>query len=420
MEDHGSDPSVLSVGPNTEPGHTHAYYNDPVIGMGENIFTETRLALGRKQGGDSSDAFAGSMNNFRYWGRALSAEEVASSFVGSLPLIDPATGLTASGLEVAYSMEISDGKIMNDVEAANPNDDTHITLPGHVTSTDAEVCDDGNTVTETECDYGTQSCVHCNADCTEVLNLTGSYCGDSVLDGDDGEICDDGNTVDETACPYGEESCSLCNADCSATLSLTGPYCGDGIVDVAEGETYDPGEVTASCNALCQTPTGLPPCEEGVEPGSSYEILEDDFGDVGYSSSNLEYLVDPFWEYYWSQNIYPQEHLTEPMYITSISFHVTETSSFNFQNLEIHLKDKGTKRLCPAATRALPSFLMATPKYFRNVTFNSVGWHTITLDTPFTYDVDGRLSVMVVDFEGGATWTTEKVQFQLSSSNRPT
>jgi hypothetical protein len=55
-----------------------------------------------------------------------------------------------------------------------------------------EVCDDGNTVTETACNYGTPSCTLCNATCSAPLSLTGAYCGDSILNGS--EFCDTGSS----------------------------------------------------------------------------------------------------------------------------------------------------------------------------------------------------------------------------------
>ncbi len=67
-----------------------------------------------------------------------------------------------------------------------------------------EVCDDGDTVTETECDYGMATCMLCDATCATVLNLTGNVCGDGVLSSGN-EMCDDGNT----------NSCGTCNPTCS-------------------------------------------------------------------------------------------------------------------------------------------------------------------------------------------------------------
>ncbi len=113
----------------------------------------------------------------------------------------------------------------------------------------SEVCDDGNNVTETSCPYGVRNCTVCNATCTATLSLTGDYCGDNRVSAS--EVCDDGNNVTETSCPYGTRNCSVCNATCSAVLNLTGDYCGDGRVTAPE--TCDDGNTTSGdgCSSVC-------------------------------------------------------------------------------------------------------------------------------------------------------------------------
>ncbi|HLM43180.1 MAG TPA: hypothetical protein VK458_04895, partial [Myxococcaceae bacterium] len=77
-----------------------------------------------------------------------------------------------------------------------------------------------------------------------------SVCGDGMVSGS--EVCDDGNTITESACPYGTPSCMNCNATCTAVLGLTGPYCGDGLT--SSGEVCDDGNTSAcgTCGAMCQ------------------------------------------------------------------------------------------------------------------------------------------------------------------------
>jgi len=82
-----------------------------------------------------------------------------------------------------------------------------------------ETCDDGNTVTETECSYGTETCTACSWNCLTSLSLTGSYCGDGIHDSDDGEDCDDGNNIDDDGC----------RNDCTLNIGLDSD--GDGIDD---------------------------------------------------------------------------------------------------------------------------------------------------------------------------------------------
>ena len=146
-----------------------------------------------------------------------------------------------------------------------------------------EVCDDGNTVTETSCPYGSPNCTSCNATCTATLQLSGPVCGDSIINGT--EVCDDGNTVNETSCPYGSPNCTTCNATCTATLQLSGPVCGDGIKNGAEvcddGNTvtetscpYGSPNCTA-CNATCTATLQLsgPVCGDNIINGP--EVCDD-------------------------------------------------------------------------------------------------------------------------------------------------
>ena len=124
-----------------------------------------------------------------------------------------------------------------------------------------EACDDNNNANETSCPYGQQSCQLCNMGCTAVENLTGNVCGDGVLTAP--EVCDDGNRVTEASCPYGTPSCAgttstLCNSSCTAiVMNLSGPFCGDGIVQNTGGptEVCDDRSPTQSCG-LCGNSCG--------------------------------------------------------------------------------------------------------------------------------------------------------------------
>jgi cysteine-rich repeat protein len=149
--------------------------------------------------------------------------------------------------------------------------------------TGAEVCDDGNAVTETSCPYGVVSCTACNATCSANLSLAGQFCGDSIRTG--AEVCDDGDNVTETSCPYGEANCSACNATCTATLSLTGGICGDGIRtgaevcddgnNVTEASCPDGVASCSACNATCTASLSLSGaiCGDGIRNGA--EVCDD-------------------------------------------------------------------------------------------------------------------------------------------------
>ncbi len=76
-----------------------------------------------------------------------------------------------------------------------------------------------------------------------------AVCGDGKTEA--AEACDDGNTIDETACPYGTANCTSCNATCTGRLELTGLYCGDGVV--SQSEACDDGNTSTcgTCDATC-------------------------------------------------------------------------------------------------------------------------------------------------------------------------
>ncbi|GAI18334.1 unnamed protein product, partial [marine sediment metagenome] len=125
-----------------------------------------------------------------------------------------------------------------------------------------EVCDDGG-------NNGNYS--YCKIDCSGL----GAYCGDDTTDTTEGELCDDGNNVTETACDYGQETCTFCNVDCTAELSLIGPYCGDGTCDSGD-------EDCSSCSDDCGV------CKENgddkKEPSCSNDLTlcdESNCADVG-------------------------------------------------------------------------------------------------------------------------------------------
>ena len=79
------------------------------------------------------------------------------------------------------------------------------------TDSDYEACDLGNE---------NSSSSSCLADCTLAR------CGDGLVQAGV-ELCDDGNTETET-CTYGEVSCAVCAADCQEISGDTS-FCGDGM-----------------------------------------------------------------------------------------------------------------------------------------------------------------------------------------------
>jgi cysteine-rich repeat protein len=148
------------------------------------------------------------------------------------------------------------------------------------------VCDDGNTVTESTCAYGTASCTACTANCGAQFSLTGPRCGDNVVNGTggDAEVCDDGNTSTEANCPYGTPTCTVCASDCKSQPARTGFFCGDNLTNGPE--VCDDGNAitetscsygTASCNVCnagctAQLPRTGERCGDGVTNGSGADL----------------------------------------------------------------------------------------------------------------------------------------------------
>lgn len=175
---------------------------------------------------------------------------------------------------------------------------------------DGEVCDDGNTTTEEQCPYGTQTCNGCDATCGTVLTLAGPTCGDGSLDGP--EVCDDGNVSTETECPYNEAPCTGCDSTCSTNLNLTGPSCGDGSVDFLfedcdDNNTSSCGTCNANCRVLqLSSATGFILAVEGVSltDGETFSLASGFFGSAlfefdtafdGVASGNVEIPVLAAW-----------------------------------------------------------------------------------------------------------------------------
>jgi cysteine-rich repeat protein len=120
----------------------------------------------------------------------------------------------------------------------------------------AEVCDDGNLMTETACPYGTATCMRCNADCTMALSLTGDVCGDGRVNGM--EECDDGFAFSGDGC---SATCTReMGAACAGTPSVcrfTASYTGmpQTVANTNPSATDLPVDITASCRVADVTST---------------------------------------------------------------------------------------------------------------------------------------------------------------------
>jgi cysteine-rich repeat protein len=118
------------------------------------------------------------------------------------------------------------------------------------------------------------------ADCFGGGGGDDPVCGNGIIE--ENELCDDGNTVTERRCEYGTAECTLCNESCSETIELTGPFCGDGTVQRDE-EECDGSEF---CTSQCII--------EGPNPGCGNGVIEgDEECDDGNLNSNA-YSLDGF------------------------------------------------------------------------------------------------------------------------------
>lgn len=118
----------------------------------------------------------------------------------------------------------------------------------------SETCDDGNTASGDGCRGNggmMNACtVENNWTCTgasfSVCTRTVA-CGNGVKEGS--EVCDDGDTMTETAadCTGYNTTCTFCNAGCTAELTFVGPHCGDGTCNGSETNLSCPND----CSALC-------------------------------------------------------------------------------------------------------------------------------------------------------------------------
>jgi len=122
--------------------------------------------------------------------------------------------------------------------------------------------DDGNTVTETACAYGEESCTLCSATCTNVTGTITSYCGDGSCKGpetvtncitDCPITCGDG-TCNSTI----NETCSSCEVDCACVSGYT---CSNGtctkIVASSGSLNDDDSNNPSSSNINTQTKTKI-------------------------------------------------------------------------------------------------------------------------------------------------------------------
>ena len=125
---------------------------------------------------------------------------------------------------------------------------------------------------------------------------------------------------------------------------------------------------------------------------------------VGSGTSTSQYLPTYVWfNYSLSQQIYTQAEVGVAGNITAISFYWYGQSGSNTssgaRSLNIYMSHTNNSNLSSAWIQESASHLV----YSGTQTFNTVGWHTITLDTPFAYDGTSNLLLTVDDNTGSYT-----------------
>ena len=138
---------------------------------------------------------------------------------------------------------------------------------------------------------------------------------------------------------------------------------------------------------------------------------------VGSGTSTSQYLPTYVWyNYCLSQQIYTASEINSAGTITAISFYwygqSGSATSSGARNLKIYMSHTNNANLTNSWIQESNSHLV----YSGTQTFNAVGWHTITLDTPFQYDGTSNL-VITVDDNTGSYTVSAKHYFRTYSTN---
>ena len=131
----------------------------------------------------------------------------------------------------------------------------------------------------------------CDNQIDEGLSCQEPYCGNDVLEA--GEQCDEGNQNGDVCNPGYEQSCSYCSNQCYI-VQLTGNYCRDGVLNLPHEECDDGNNVdTDSCSNQCKKKGGV-----GVEDFSPLvwmcddRVVYDDATEPGRISEDGNFLLE--------------------------------------------------------------------------------------------------------------------------------
>ena len=126
-----------------------------------------------------------------YWPSAYSIFYMGTNFTGTQN--NPFWGVEIHSNKTV----VQGGSVQFNTQFRNLGNVILPTCGDNIVNQASEECDSNLGVNCTAA-YG-QTCEYCETDCT-TTTITGSVCGDGIVDSNDGETCDDGNTNDNDGC----------------------------------------------------------------------------------------------------------------------------------------------------------------------------------------------------------------------------
>ncbi|MGZ4041668.1 MAG: hypothetical protein ACXVO9_00615, partial [Bacteroidia bacterium] len=112
---------------------------------------------------------------------------------------------------------------------------------------------------------------------------------------------------------------------------------------------------------------------------------------TGTTSISEKYPFDDFYNYSWSNVIYLSSEIGQGGQITKLGFNVYNNSTVTMANQKIYARHTTATSY---TTGAYPTSAGFTLIYDGSITYSGIGWKTITLTTPFTYNGTDNLELL--------------------------
>ena len=137
---------------------------------------------------------------------------------------------------------------------------------------------------------------------------------------------------------------------------------------------------------------------------------------IGSGSNTNSYIPTyAYYNYSFTQQIYTASEVGQAGIITKVAFKVSNSKSAT-RTLDIYLKH--TTKTAFTSQTGWETMSSGDKVYSGSVAFQSSGWTTITLDTPFEYDGTSNLVVCVDDNTGSYVYnSSDSPQFYVYSTN---